>query len=106
MTMNSTPKAMTGVEHSALTRLLQIASGDTGQSRRCADFLLAWWNAGQCGGFDLTSLWGLDDSICNDMHVVFGYIARAQHYPDTLGLGPEFEAVVRMWRPELVESPR
>jgi hypothetical protein len=40
------------------------------------------------------------------MHVVFGYIARAQHYPDTLGLGPEFEAVVRMWRPELVESPR
>lgn len=102
--MNNTPKAMTGTEHSALMRLLQAASGDTGQSRRCADFLLAWWNAGKCGGFDLTALWGLDDSICNDMHVMFGYIARAQHYPDTLGLGPEFEAVARMWRPELLDS--
>lgn len=103
--MNGTPKAMTSAEHSALMRLLQIASGDTGQSRRCADFLLAWLNPGQCGGFDLTSLWGLDDGIRNDMHVVFGYIARARHYPDTLGLGPEFEAVVRVWRPELLDSP-
>lgn len=103
--MNGTPKAMTSAEHSALMRLLQIASGDTGQSRRCADFLLAWLNPGQCGGFDLTSLWGLDDGIWNDMHVVFGYIARARHYPDTLGLGPEFEAVVRVWRPELLDSP-
>lgn len=35
------------------------------------------------------------------MNLVFGYIVRAQHSPDTLGLGPEFEAVARMWRPEL-----
>ena len=38
----------------ALERLIDIAQRDTGQSRRVADFLLAWWNAGECGGFDLT----------------------------------------------------
>ena len=29
----------------ALERLIAIAHSDTGQSRRVADFLLAWWNA-------------------------------------------------------------
>jgi hypothetical protein len=37
----------------ALDRLLAIAQADTGQSRRVANFLLAWWNAGECGGFHL-----------------------------------------------------
>lgn len=30
-------------ERAALARLIKIAKGDTGQSRRVADFLLAWW---------------------------------------------------------------
>ncbi len=106
MQSTKVPKPMMAAEHDALMRLLKHASGDTGQSRRCADFLLAWWNADQCGGFDLTAMWGLDDAICQDMRAVFSYIARAQHYPDTLGLGPEFEAVVRMWRPDLVDRSR
>jgi hypothetical protein len=33
----------------ALDRLVAIAQSDTGQSRRVANFLLAWWNAGSCG---------------------------------------------------------
>ncbi|WP_456304106.1 DUF7673 family protein, partial [Acetobacter pasteurianus] len=41
-------------QRAALARLIKIAKGDTGQSRRVADFLLAWWNAGSCGSFDLT----------------------------------------------------
>jgi hypothetical protein len=44
----------------ALQRLIQIAQDDTGQSRIVANFLLAWWNAGECGGFDLTDVWGVD----------------------------------------------
>jgi hypothetical protein len=28
----------------ALTRLIPIAMSDTGQSKRVADFLMAWWN--------------------------------------------------------------
>lgn len=106
MQSTTAPKPMTAVEHGALMRLLKHAAGDTGQSRRCADFLLSWWNAGQCGGFDLTAMWALDDAICEDMRAVFGYIARARHYPDALGLGPEFEAVVRMWRPDVVDRSR
>jgi hypothetical protein len=31
----------------ALMRLFAIARGDTGQSRRVADFLLAWYNAAE-----------------------------------------------------------
>lgn len=92
---------MTTDQKAALERLIAIAQGDTGQARRVADFLLAWWNAGECGGFDLTNLWGLDDSIAEDMVIVFGYIARADAYPDALGFNVQFQSIVRGWRPEL-----
>jgi hypothetical protein len=91
---------ITGAPKLALERLLKIAAADTGQSRRVADFLLAWWNAGSCGRFDLTTMW---TRIVVDMVTVFGWVGHNQHYPDTLGYGAEFEAVVRAWRPELVK---
>ena len=34
--------------------LLEVAERDTGQSGRARNFLLAWWNADECGSFDLT----------------------------------------------------
>jgi hypothetical protein len=34
--------------------LLDVAERDTGQSGRVRNFLLAFWNAEECGGFDLT----------------------------------------------------
>lgn len=94
---------ITAAETQALERLLLIARGDTGQSRRVADFLLAWWNAGTCGSFDLTSLWSVDTTIVADMTVVFGLVARIHRYPDTLGYEAEFNEVVKAWRPELTE---
>ena len=87
----------------SLLRLLEVAYSDTGQSRRVAAFLLAWWNADTCGGFDLTDMWGLDLSLRQDILVVFGYIAFEQHYPDTLGWSHEFGRVLRGWRPHLIE---
>ncbi|VVN98198.1 hypothetical protein PS723_02425 [Pseudomonas fluorescens] len=42
----------------ALEGSLAVAQGDTKQSRRCANFLLAWWNAAENGGFDLSELCG------------------------------------------------
>jgi len=93
---------MTGEQKAALARLLTIAARDTGQSRRVADFLLAWWNAGTCGGFDLTTMWGCDTAIVDDMAVVFAYVGHYPHYPDALGYKRQFEAIVRSWRPELV----
>lgn len=91
-------------EQRALENLLSIAKRDTGQSRRVADFLLAWWNPGQCGGFDLTTLWGVDDAIAADMVTVFAFIARVNTYPDSLGYEADFKAVVQAWRPELAEA--
>ena len=89
-------------EEAALRRLIEIAKRDTGQSRRVADFLLAWWNAAECGGFDLTNLFSVDDSIATDMVAIFALIARLSRYPDALGFGKDFAAIVREWRPELV----
>ena len=64
----------------ALERLIQIAQGDTGQSRIVANFLLASWNAAECGGFDLTDVWGVDTAIAVDMLRVFALVAGGQHY--------------------------
>jgi hypothetical protein len=88
-------------EREALERLIGIAQGYTGQSRRVADFLLSWWNASECGAFDITTMWGVDEAIGNDMVTVFGFIARVSQYPDTLGYKEQFQVIVRNWRPEL-----
>lgn len=84
--------------HAALERLILAAQGGTGQSRAVAAFLLAWWNAQEHGGFDLTDAWSVDADIAADMLRVFAWIARCRSYPDTLGYGQPFEAIVRAWR--------
>ena len=89
---------MNSEEQAALERLIAVAQGDTGQSRRVADFLLAWWNSANCGGFDLTILWGVDSAIAKDMAVVFSCLARVHYYPDTLGYGESFQLIERNWR--------
>ena len=89
----------------ALDRLLDIARSDTGQARRVANFLLAWWNAGACGGFDLTDLWLLDAAIRDDVLTVTRLIALQHEYPTAYGLGPHFRELVAAWRPGLV-APR
>ena len=95
---------MSSDQQAALARLLAIAVRGTGQSRRVADFLLAWWNAGQCGGFDFTTMWGCDGAIVADMATVFVFLGRHEVLPETLGLTRQFKAVVRAWRPYLVQS--
>ena len=79
--------------------LIRVAQGHTEKSRRVANFLLAWWNAAECGGFDLTDVWGVDTALSADMLKVFALVVACQHYPDTLGYGKPFEAIVRAWSP-------
>jgi len=74
-------------EHFALQRLISIARKDTGQSRRVANFLLAWWNAQTCGGVDLTEIWALDYEIESDVVAVLEMIRRTAKYPDSIGYG-------------------
>jgi hypothetical protein len=95
---------VSAAEHQALLRLLDVAAGNTGQSRRLADFLLAWWNAGSCGAFDITSTWGLDRALAVDVVTVFALAVHSGSYPDTLGYAELFERVIRQWRPELVDG--
>ena len=104
-----------------LDRLLALAARNTGQSRHAADFLLAWWNAASCGGFDLTTLWaeqpkvprasargmaaeGVDRAVADDMIAVLRLIALRHQYPTAYGRGPQFEALVERWRPALVKA--
>jgi hypothetical protein len=90
----------------ALERLLAIAQTDTGQSRLVADFLLAWWNAQSCGGFDPTSLWSLEPAIRNDTLAVLHLIAHHREHATAYDHGDAFAALVRRWRPHITESVR
>jgi hypothetical protein len=88
----------------ALNRLLAIAQSDTGQARRVADFLLAWWNADDCGRFDFRDLWMVDKAISDDILAVLRLIALRQSYPDAYGLREPFEQLVKDWRPQLITA--
>lgn len=88
----------------ALGRLVKIAKGDTGQSKTVANFLLAWWNAGSCGGFDFTDFWAVDTAIAHDMLAVTLLLATNHNYPDHFGHRADFERMVADWRPQLVKG--
>jgi len=90
----------------ALNRLIEIAKRDTGQSARVANFLLAWWNATSCGGFDLADLWSVDKEIYDDMSSVIALVRRSRSYPDTLTtpVHEAFKELVKIWRPQLVNE--
>lgn len=78
----------------ALARLVRIGLGNTGQSGRVANFLLAWWNASRDGGFDLVDLWSVDLAIAQDMLRVFALIANCRNYPDHYGMEEQFRQIV------------
>ncbi|UXT23916.1 hypothetical protein FY140_24240 (plasmid) [Agrobacterium tumefaciens] len=85
----------------ALEKLLNVAHQDTGQGRRVANFLLAWWNAEVHGGFDLTDLANVDREVADDMATVFTFLAREEDlvYPEAYK--PEIIQIIRRWRPHV-----
>lgn len=95
---------LTADQNAALNRLIALAQKGTGQSAKVANFLLAWWNAEECGGFDLTDLWGVDEGVAADIVTLFAALPKCQHYPDTLGYTEDFEALVRLYRPALLSG--
>jgi hypothetical protein len=84
----------------ALERLLDVARSDTGQSRRVANFILAWWNAGSLGGFDLSDIFAVDRDIARAMATVVAHLAEsaAAEYPEAYRA--EVENLIKLWRPE------
>src|SRR3546814_8137663 len=78
-----------------------LAQSDTGQARRAANFLLAWWNGDDWGHFPIADLFGVDDSVAADMTAVFRFLG--QHpgaiYADAWGYRDQMIALVDRWRP-------
>ena len=94
---------MPGIETAALEalgRLCQIAKRDTGQSRRVANFLLAWYNAEENGGWDPTDLWNVDTAVAEDMLAMLKLANDSRRYPGDLGFEPEIKAIWRLWHSE------
>jgi hypothetical protein len=85
----------------ALEKLLNIAHQDTGQGRRVANFLLAWWNAEVHGGFDLSDLANVDREVAANMATIFTWLAGEKDlvYPDDYR--SEIEQIIARWRPQV-----
>jgi len=84
----------------ALDRLIEIARSDTGQARRVANFLLAWWNGEDCGHFPIADLFGVDATIATHMTTIIGFLGQHEGaiYPDAFGRKAEMIELVRRWR--------
>ena len=82
----------------SVARLMRIAMGDTGQCRRVADFLLAWHNAGENGGWDPTDLWSVDAAIAEDILTALRLLRMENRYPGDLGFQKEIDRIWELWR--------
>lgn len=89
----------------AVARLLAIAKTNSGQARRVADFLLAWHNAEENGGWNPVDLWQLDTGIAQDILLVTAFIAVEHKYPDDLGFVSEIAEVWNLWRGNRIVAP-
>jgi hypothetical protein len=92
---------MDDAARAAFERLLDVATSDTGQARRVANFILAWWKADSLGGFDLADIRAVDRDIARSMAIVVARLAEAlaAEYPEAYRA--EIENLIRLWRPEV-----
>jgi len=84
----------------ALDRLIDIARSDTGQARRVANFLLAWWNGEDCGHFPIADLFGVDSTIAAHITTIIGFLGQHEGaiYPDAFDRKTEILELVHRWR--------
>ena len=91
----------------ALKRLFEIAKHDSGQCRRVANFLLAWWDGDSWGHFPIHDLFNVDTAIAADMATVFTYLG--QHpgavYADHWGYRESMAELVERWRSPAEAEP-
>ena len=81
---------------SAVGRLFEIASSDTGQSARIARFLMAWWNGTDLGDFAISDMFGLDTAIADDIATVMTWLGRhpGAVYADKFGRRADMEVLI------------
>lgn len=87
----------------ALARLVPLALSDTGQARRVANFLLAWWNGPDLGDFAIADLFALDTDVARDIATVIGILAKhpGALYIDALGYSHEIQQIIALWRKDI-----
>ncbi|WP_239801885.1 hypothetical protein [Aquamicrobium sp. NLF2-7] len=90
----------------AFERLLDLARSDTGQARRAADFVLAWWNEASLGRFDMTDLFAVDPDIAEAMATVFSWLSRQSNAVYPTEYRTEMEALIQEWRPDVWAQSR
>ena len=90
----------------AIGRLVDVARSDTGQSRRVANFLLAWWDGDAWGHFPIADLFAVDRAISSDMALIFSSLVEhpGAIYPDAWGYREAMADLVERWRPEAVAA--
>ena len=82
----------------ALERLIKQAEGDTGGSRRAAQFLLSLWN-GDNYQADLQALLYVDSDMHRDMVEVFTYLYTNNCQLESLVTEADIRAVISSWGP-------
>jgi hypothetical protein len=89
-------------EQAALAFCFRAAAGDSGGQRRVRQFLFAWHNAGELGGFDFADLWSLDEKHLDAVLTVALMIARGPtgYYPHHYGYESDMEALIESYGPE------
>lgn len=97
-TVNATAAEGRDARLCSVARLMRAAMGDTGQSRRVADFLLAWHNAEENGGWNPTDLWSLDSAIADDILTALRLLLKENRYPGDLGFLREINEIWQLWR--------
>ena len=80
----------------ALERLLRTASGDTGGSRRAAEFLLGLWNGAQFKA-DLQELLYTDKPQFEDMQTVMRELHTTKDQLDTYVTEEQMKPVIEAW---------
>ena len=63
----------------------------TGQPRRVANYLLAWHNAEENGGWDPIDLWNVDDTVADDMLFALALIRQRHTYAEELGFRSQMQ---------------
>lgn len=88
-------------EQAALAFCFRAAAGDSGGQRRVRQFLFAWHNAGELGGFDFADLWSLDEKHLDAVLTLIRMIARGQtgYYPHHYGYEADMEALIETYGP-------
>ena len=85
-------------EQQAIDSLFDIANSHRPDARQAANFMLAWWNAAACGGFDLQDLRQMGPRLGESVAEIMDMIWQVGCGPEHLGYSNDFKELVAKWR--------